>query len=713
MIFLKYIYFYSFACLFLLLLLLGESYLSAYVQLGFLLLFFVVRRQYDWERLNRYKSLVFSFFLFFTCFMIAIVFSHSIPLSFEMLNTYVFVFLFVIHLLIIKKSYMSTDEYVTLFLLIGAVLGILSLILFFIPTWGNNLPGVNVVFSTYGHNHLAAFLIMLLPLSFVKAIRTREKIFIALFFFFVFLIAISYGRTALFLSVIEVVVMLAFVIKKKEVGKKFVFLTAMSGILLCFALCFLIFFSIFPERCLWESLRNKVCKSFQTEARTMYWRQAKNALQDFPVFGYGPGTFILISQKYKTEPYLLSAFAHNTYIQMFAEGGIVVGVTYLIFVLILFTTFVLALWRQRKKESMFLLSLFLAVTASYLNALIDFDWSFKGIFLLTLSLIILGLRENFNPGKKTDVKISRLVVAKTFSILTVFFFGFQFLFSLSFVIGELLIKLQFEEYVAQYPFFPEQLPLLLKASKTAKFSRKRINNWYVNHAEIYKIPELDEVSLDKMIEIDPLSLLMYYSPSDSPQVEQLCQKFTIDSFDRFQQTAHQMNYQKWSVLLDHCHEAISQKVLMRATEKYSQGDIEQAKRDVIRVSQNEPSLLMAVDPPFVKIALPKDQEYQFVTILEDIKDVELGKYRDTYAEKYFDLSLQMADDLSTERIKSIITLTLHVAPWREKNVSKGLSGYFNAKILAAKKNQDDDKRQQLIDQQTEITRFFKETSHSQ
>ena len=60
--------------------------------------------------------------------------------------------------------------------------------------------------------------------------------------------------------------------------------------------------------------------------RTAIWADARRLIRDFPVTGTGAGTFGTAIAVYQTaEPGYSIGNAHNHYLQMAAEGGLLVG----------------------------------------------------------------------------------------------------------------------------------------------------------------------------------------------------------------------------------------------------------------------------------------------------------------------------------------------------------------------------------------------------
>src|SRR5690606_3560422 len=81
--------------------------------------------------------------------------------------------------------------------------------------------------------------------------------------------------------------------------------------------------------CWLPQIEKAFCKPLREEPRLSYWYTAISATSDAPLVGHGPGTFVLLDKKYRPLPTASSSFAHNAFLQHFAELGVLGGVSFL------------------------------------------------------------------------------------------------------------------------------------------------------------------------------------------------------------------------------------------------------------------------------------------------------------------------------------------------------------------------------------------------
>jgi len=269
----------------------------------------------------------------------------------------------------------------------------------------NLLPGMNLLYATYGHNHLAAFLILILPSSWWLAIKMAKKgkswWWIPPVIFTLSLIT-SFGRVAVIIGFMQFLWIWKILSKqhliKKQLQQPFKLISLLFTTVLIVKIVFSVANLAYPEFvCPVPIIEKQLCKPISSDARPEYWRWAIEVTKESPWIGTGPGTFGAAAKKHYLSPYSPSSHAHNAFLQNFAEMGLLGGG---IFVILIFS-----LWWQAKKNLDnsvwdWRQAIFLGMTAIYVDVLLDFDWDFVGLLGLTILFLALLIRENHSENKR-------------------------------------------------------------------------------------------------------------------------------------------------------------------------------------------------------------------------------------------------------------------------------------------------------------------------
>lgn len=124
--------------------------------------------------------------------------------------------------------------------------------------------------------------------------------------------------------------------------------------------------------------------------RTHLWREALLIIKDFPVFGCGLNTYSIVAPRYKSGLAEAGIYAHNSYLQMAAETGIVGLIS---FVLVIVSLFTISLMSLKNIKDSFYSGILLGLLVGLFGFLVHsfFDVNFYALQLATLMWFIMGL----------------------------------------------------------------------------------------------------------------------------------------------------------------------------------------------------------------------------------------------------------------------------------------------------------------------------------
>ncbi len=558
------VFFLLFLFSWLLLLLLGESYLS-YVLLGGVSLFFLLfANELEWKKANYYKWSMILWLLFLFSVGFSLAFSISLPISIHSVARYIFIFLTFWFFILVKKSFVSSQQIIKLLLLTSLVITLVSVSFQFFPNLANLLPGMNLLHATYGHNHLAALLLLVIPLSwwlasdYIKVGRSYWWLLLPLTFNLGLLF--SFGRVAVSISLVQFL-FINQQLKKNNFFKKryfsFIFKTLASLFLI--VLLSNIFFStmtlINPSfSCPVPSLKRQLCKSIEAESRPKYWSWAGGIIKNNPLLGSGPGTFAFAAKKHRLTPYNATAYAHNAFLQSLAEMGLIGGG---LFIVLMFGLLFFA-WKniKQKRGWSWQKAAFLGVVAIYADVLFDFDWSFVGILGITIVLLSLLIKDGiFQLTKKSlasFLKTSYLI----------------FIFSLILMAGlysvtDYLIRVDRTRQAFQlFPYFYWHRKIYETSPDLNDRDWQKLFNIYAAHSSIYPImlsqnkDNLQRQQIkEKWFEVDPWSavtkdMISYYLDQQDWAAARYWLELILEMYAYSTDDVHELDYRQIRLKLD-------------------------------------------------------------------------------------------------------------------------------------------------------------------
>jgi len=364
----------------------------------FLLIYssFINKESYDKKQKSFQITFLSFLFLFFA--LISSAFSHHIPLTLEKYLFYIYAISLFLFFLKIDRKLLKIEIFIDYLLLLSLILNVLVIFLTIFSNSRNLFQGMNLLIRSYGHNHYVAFLILVIPLIWWRLLKNPSSIFfskkIGLFLNSILLISsyllvlISLSRWGLLIVVVQFISIfllsknIFYALRKNQ----FIYSLFKSLIFLFLSISFIFIFLSLPffnndNNCSLRFYRKDLCISLTENSRFFYWRQAYLSFKNYPLFGYGLNTFKHVARRFPIINEQHSTYAHNIFLHNFAEMGVLGGGTFIILIVYIFYQSALSIKKSKKNINNFL---YIGAISSLINAMLDFDWHFFVVFLLTL-----------------------------------------------------------------------------------------------------------------------------------------------------------------------------------------------------------------------------------------------------------------------------------------------------------------------------------------
>ncbi|WIV12109.1 O-antigen ligase family protein [Proteiniborus sp. MB09-C3] len=167
-----------------------------------------------------------------------------------------------------------------------------------------------------------------------------------------------------------------------------------------------------PEN-IYNRFQNISLRENSSQARIAFYKDAFKVIQDYPILGTGGGGWLTLYQMYQSYSYWTTQ-AHNYFLQMWIEVGIVGLALFIVLILILvYKLFKLYRIAELENNKIVVSAIFTAVVGILIHAFMDFDlslvsltnilWAFIGI-LSGSALIIPGKEVIPNRPKDKNLK---------------------------------------------------------------------------------------------------------------------------------------------------------------------------------------------------------------------------------------------------------------------------------------------------------------------
>lgn len=322
--------------------------------------------------------------------------------------TYILVFVFVIY-----TSEEIKEKVGKIILLVGTLIGFYGILQYMLV----NSQGIVGTFPH--HNPFGIYLVMLFSIAWSINLKTKKKIFFVSSLILLIALFLSASRGSILCLVLSFwLIFINFNKKDLISGIKRTFLLITSSLAITFGIIY-----IAP---IIQNLNSSVgilikglirTEDFSPSAiggRISFWKVALKLFISKPLNGYGLGTYYTsYYSKYEYNGWY-SRFAHNTYLQILSEQG-VIGL--ILFIFFLSTCFIIALRVIKKKYNNIWINGAMAGSFAFLLHIgIDFSWNFPGSCIIFFALIGTVVSLEYKNFEKKLIISKKIVI----SVLTLF-----------------------------------------------------------------------------------------------------------------------------------------------------------------------------------------------------------------------------------------------------------------------------------------------------
>jgi O-Antigen ligase len=237
-------------------------------------------------------------------------------------------------------------------------------------------------------------------------------------------IVLSSSRATMAALVVAWVLVFVLGLRGKAVlSRAFGVLALSAGVL--FALPSRLFFPHYSSPLAATSIRAASNQSLAQNGvyRTQFWREALDVAVHRPFVGGGFHTLATASVFYAPSDWARSPLAHDGYLQAFSDGGLLLGVPFLIAVVVV----LLWAWRpvsgalrrwKNGSEDVAQMSIAVALLAAFAHSAVDFDWSHPAI-LVEVALLAACLAPIAAPARVRRPAVSAVALVALGGVLAV------------------------------------------------------------------------------------------------------------------------------------------------------------------------------------------------------------------------------------------------------------------------------------------------------
>ncbi len=330
---------------------------------------------------------------------------HPLSLGYAVTNIVRYVDAFLLFVYVSNKGEklsVSTFSH-PLFYWVGTMVGASYLFMLF-PSLQSLVPKMNVLYTSYGHNHIVDIIFFVIPYGFLLAWRKPSPLPILLVAVLVVGVLTASSRGAVMVLLLACLFPVVLCVGKfKQFHQRAL---GIVGVLVCVFTLALLSLRLPAENTTLLSLGRISKKTSLAESRVKYWIQASDAIVQKPLLGWGPGSFALVSKRFQRAPDSYSWFAHSFPIQILSELGILGFLAMSLIIIKILLRPLIGLWRTRDFND-HRLSLSLGLLLVFLYSCVEINLDFTVVWVLFWILLgVVNQKTLSTENKQSYVSVS-------------------------------------------------------------------------------------------------------------------------------------------------------------------------------------------------------------------------------------------------------------------------------------------------------------------
>lgn len=350
--------------------------------------------------------------LFFVFGLVSTIRSISIIESVFKFNQELALLILILTSLPILANRRFLSRLTTVLIFVAMILSLIS-IYFLLPGTKRGFADISFFYVTHGHNHLADYLLLIVPVALFKAFFLgRHRLFYRLSLFFILAaFLLTFSRFSwLVLALLPIVI---YLINPLFFKQRFIFKISVLGISLTL---FIVILALAPawinssingaNRAIQKPyLGNLLIKPIYLLPRLTFISHAIKQFKGSPWFGFGPGTFQYVSRA----PLVNiggTVYAHSLPFQLLYETGLF-GLAIYISGL---SFFIIAALRSIRRSDQLGTASLAGVFLSLIHAQLDFDWQISAVRLTAWFLLLATIAPTHTLQKNSSDWVPRRIL---------------------------------------------------------------------------------------------------------------------------------------------------------------------------------------------------------------------------------------------------------------------------------------------------------------